>query len=150
MADAKILDDNNIKILKTLQKDARISFSALGRAIGLSSPAVAERVKKMEEAGYIKGYKAVVAPEKIGVKIIAIISLSATTSILKVLDNDVLMLPEIVEIYHLSGLDSVLIKVMADSIDHLKSILEGLNKYGETMTSIILSSPVAPRPIHIV
>jgi Lrp/AsnC family leucine-responsive transcriptional regulator len=149
MHSPKKLDDLDIRILKSLQTNARMTFSELGRTVGLSSPAAAERVKKLEDGGYIKGYKAILNPEKIGVTITAIISMSSQTSVINVRDQDILNLPEVVEIYHTSGKDSVQIKVMTDSIGHLKTILDTLNKHSETTTSIILSSPVESRPIPV-
>jgi Lrp/AsnC family leucine-responsive transcriptional regulator len=150
MVNTKNLDDLGIKILTTLQHNARISFSELGRIVGLSSPAVADRVKKMEDAGLIKGYKAVLNPEKIGFNITAIISISSKTPIGNLLDNDILELPEAVEIYRISGDYSFQIKVITNSLEHLETIVGKLNKYGETTSSIILSSPVESRsiPVH--
>jgi len=150
MVNTKNLDDLGIKILTTLQHNARISFSELGRIVGLSSPAVADRVKKMEDAGFIKGYTAVVNPEKIGFNITAIISISSKTPIANLLDNYILELPEVIEIYRLSGDYSFQIKAITNSLEHLESLVDKLNKYGETTTSIIMSSPVESRsvPVH--
>lgn len=147
MSGDKLLDDIGIKILLALQSNARISFSELGRLVGLSSPAAAERVHRMESAGYIKGYQTTVDYEKIGLPIKAFISVTVTPSKLPELDEMVRTISEVVEAYHLSGNEDMLLKVVVSSMEHLENVINLIGNYGETTTSIMLSSPVASRTI---
>jgi Lrp/AsnC family leucine-responsive transcriptional regulator len=149
MKDLDILDAISIKILTTLQQNARISFSELGRMVGLSSPAVAERVHRLETAGFIKQYSAVINSDSIGLSITAYITLKVKRAKLKDLDDLVVSTSEVVEAYHLAGMDDIMLKVMVSSVVHLKNIIGNLNSYGKTTTSIILSSPVSSRQMPV-
>ncbi|MDR3320919.1 MAG: Lrp/AsnC family transcriptional regulator [Synergistaceae bacterium] len=141
----KLLDEIGRQILKALQENARISFSELGRRVGLSSPAVAERVHRMEEAGYIKGYMAVVDQEKLGFPIMAFIRVTASVGKLKEADDMARTIPEVVEGHHLTGTDGFILKVVVSSVRHLEEIINQMGNYGQTTTSIVLSSPVSSR-----
>jgi Lrp/AsnC family leucine-responsive transcriptional regulator len=141
----KLLDDIGRQILKALQENARISFSELGRRVGLSSPAVAERVHRMEEAGYIKEYRAVVNQEKLGFPITAFIRVTANVGKLKEADDMARTIPEVVEGHHLTGTDGFILKVVVASVGHLEQIINQMSNYGQTTTSVVLSSPVESR-----
>ena len=143
----KLLDDTSWQILQALQDDARLSFAELGRRVGLSPPAVAERVHKIEEAGIITGYRAQVNAQKIGLPLMAMIGLTTTPQQypqITALIND---LPEVLECHHVTGSCSFSIKAIASSISHLESLIEQLSRFGQTTTSIVLSSPVKERVI---
>jgi Lrp/AsnC family leucine-responsive transcriptional regulator len=143
----KLLDDTSWQILQALQDDARLSFAELGRRVGLSPPAVAERVHKMEEAGIITGYRAQVNAQKIGLPLMAMIGLTTTPQQypqIIALIND---LPEVLECHHVTGSCSFSIKAIASSISHLESLIEQLSRFGQTTTSIVLSSPIKERVI---
>jgi Lrp/AsnC family leucine-responsive transcriptional regulator len=141
------LDSTDWKILRELQRDARLSYNALGRRVGLSAPAVAERVRKLEDAGVITGYRAQVDPAKVGLPLTAWIQLRCASErcLLKTRRPD--EYPEIHEVYKLSGERCTLLKVMAESMGHLEAVIERLGKHGEMWTSIVLSSPMADRVI---
>ncbi len=143
----KLLDRIGIQILKELQDNARISFSELARRTGLSSPAVAERVHRMEAAGYIKGYRAAVDNEKLGFPITAFIRISVHTDRLKDADDMARSIPEVVEGHHLTGSDGFILKVVAASVGNLEEIINQMGTYGQTTTSIVLSSPVVSRSL---
>ncbi|MDR1132719.1 MAG: Lrp/AsnC family transcriptional regulator [Synergistaceae bacterium] len=145
MQTEKLLDDIGRQILKALQENARISFSELGRRVGLSSPAVAERVHRMEEAGYIRGYKAVVDQEKLGFPITAFIRVAPIVGKLKEADEMARTIIEVVEGHHLTGTDGFILKVVVASVGHLEQIINQMGNYGQTTTSIVLSSPVESR-----
>jgi Lrp/AsnC family leucine-responsive transcriptional regulator len=141
----KLLDRIGWQLLSILQEEARISYAELGRRVGLSLPAVAERVRRMEEAGIIKGYRTEVALQKINLPVMAFIRISVSGkqySDIIALARD---LPEVVECHHLTGADSFIMKVVATSIPHLESLIGRLSSYGQTATSIVLSSPVTTR-----
>ena len=141
----KLLDDIGRQILKALQENARISFSEVGRRVGLSSPAVAERVHRMEEAGYIKEYRAIVDQEKLGFPITAFIMVTANVGKLKDADDMARTTPEVIEGHHLTGSDGFILKVVVASVGHLEEIINQMSNYGQTTTSVVLSSPVESR-----
>lgn len=147
MLSSKLLDDIGRQILRILQEDGRISFNELGRRVGLSSPAVAERVRRMEEAGIILGYRAVVNQARIGYPIMAFIRLSIPVSNLPQADELAKNIPEVLECHHLTGSDGVILKVVVSSVGHLEEVISHMGSCGMTTTAIVLSSPVLERPI---
>ena len=144
----RLVDDIGWRILATLQADARLSFSELGRRVGLSPPAAAERVRRLEDAGIIRAYRAEVDPEKLGFPITAIIRVSVPEQHFARLKALVLQLPEALECHHVTGPDALVVKVTATSVGHLEKVIEQLGRYGTPTTSIILSSPVSLRAIQ--
>ena len=147
MLSSKLLDDIGRQILRILQEDGRISFNELGRRVGLSSPAVAERVRRMEEAGIILGYRAVVNQARIGYPIMAFIRLSIPVSNLPQADELAKNIPEVLECHHLTGSDGVILKVVVSSVGNLEEVISQMGSCGMTTTAIVLSSPVLERPI---
>ena len=109
MLSNKLLDDIGRQILRILQEDGRISFNELGRKVGLSSPAVAERVRRMEEAGIILGYRAIVDQSRVGYPIMAFVRLSIPVSFLAQADELAKSIPEVLECHHLTGSDGVIL-----------------------------------------
>lgn len=138
----KLLDDVGWQILQALQEDARISFAELGRRVGLSLPAVAERVRRLEEVGIVTGYHAHVNLAKVNLPISAFIRINVAGERYPQVTDLARDMPEILECYHLSGTDSFIMKVVAASIPHLEELITRLSTYGQTNTSIVLSSPV--------
>jgi len=136
------VDMIGMKILRELQMNARSTFSEIGRKVGLSSPAVAERVKKMEESGIINGYHTDINPGTFGHQIAAFITLITRPEKYSKFYSVAEDTKEIVECHHISGDESFLLKVVSGSISHLEEIVEKLGKFGETKTSIVLSSPI--------
>lgn len=138
----RLLDRTGVKILRALQENARLSFSELGRQVSLSPPAVAERVRKMEEAGIIAGYHARVELDRLGLPITAFILLKTQAEKYPRIISLVKGLPEILECHHVSGGESFILKVVASSLTHLEGLIAQLSPFGETNTLIVLSSPV--------
>jgi Lrp/AsnC family leucine-responsive transcriptional regulator len=145
----RLLDRTGLNILRALQKNARLSFSELGRQVALSSPAVAERVRKMEAAGIISGYHARVEPEKVGLPIMAFILLKIRTEKYPDIFSLARRLSEILECHHVSGGESFIMKVVVSSIPHLEEVIEKLSPYGETSTLVVLSSPVQKQVLDL-
>jgi Lrp/AsnC family leucine-responsive transcriptional regulator len=139
----KELDEIGWKILGELQEDARVSFAELGRRVGLSTPAVVERVRKLEDAGIIKGYRTVVDASKIGLPILAFIRISVVGDFLGKIVRVAKDLPEVLECHRVTGSDSFILKVTVASIQHLESVIDKLTPYVATTTSIVLSSSVS-------
>jgi Lrp/AsnC family transcriptional regulator, leucine-responsive regulatory protein len=144
----RLLDDIGWHILQELQENARLSFAELGRRVGLSIPAVAERVHRMEDAGIITGYHADINPEKVGLPISAFIRMNITGNVSSQIAELMKGMPEVSECHRGTGGDSFIIKVRVSSVAHLEHVIERLLPYGTTTTSIVLSSPVTKRFIE--
>jgi Lrp/AsnC family leucine-responsive transcriptional regulator len=143
----KLLDDAGWNILDELQRNARVSFAELGRRVGLSTPAVLERVHKMEACGIILGYHAELARAKTGMPITAFIRLSVLGDLLQRVIAIAEKLDEVLECHRVTGTDSFVIKVGVSSVEHLQELFDKFAPYVATTTSIILSSPVTHRII---
>lgn len=144
----KLLDEVGWRLLLELQRDARLSFAELGRRVGLSLPAVAERVRRLEEAGIITGYHAQVSLPRIGLPVMAFIRITTTNDRYPAITTLAGNLPQVLECYHLTGTDSFILKVVAASIPDLEGLIAQLSGYGQTATSIVLSSPVTKRVVE--
>nr|NJM01706.1 Lrp/AsnC family transcriptional regulator [Desulfobacula sp.] len=136
------VDTLGMDILRELQMNARSGFSEIGRRVGLSSPAVAERVYKMEEAGIIRGYHADIHPGLLGRDITAFITLTTRPESYPKIYAFAEKQMEILECHHISGNESLIFKVASGSIPQLNTLVEKLGRFGETKTSIVFSSPV--------
>jgi Lrp/AsnC family leucine-responsive transcriptional regulator len=138
----KLLDDLAWKLLMELQNDARVTFAELGRRVGLSTSAVVERVRKLEDDGVILGYRTLVDASKVGMPILAFIRISLVGDLLNKIITLAQALPEVLECHRLTGSDSLILKVTVASIEHLESLIDQLPPYVATTTSIVLSSAV--------
>jgi len=145
----KILDNIGWRILRELQENARLSFTELGRRLKLSTPAVAERVRRMEEAGIITGYRAEVDTTKLGLPITAFVRLNVISRAVNVkviaLAEDS---PEVLECHRLTGSDCFIMKIVVPSVAYLESFLDRLAAHGTPTTTIVLSSPVTRQVIE--
>ncbi len=139
----KLLDATGWRLLQELQENARLSYTELGQRVGLSLPSVAERVRKMEEAGLITGYHAEVNLAKLGVPVQAIIHLQGIggQNCLHAV-SQVNKLPEVLECYRVTGNDSIVVKAVATSLDHLARVIDQLSLYGIPATSIVRAKPM--------
>jgi len=141
------IDHLNWGILESLQKNSRESFASIGRKVGLTPPAVAERVKKMEDLGIIDGYYTCVSHAKAGYQLKAIITLKAFMGKLKPFLEMVVKLDEVVNCYRITGNENIIMEVVLRDQFHLETFIDSLILYGETRTHIILSEVVANAPI---
>jgi Lrp/AsnC family transcriptional regulator, leucine-responsive regulatory protein len=141
------LDDTSWAILRALQENARISYSELGKRVGLTAPAVTERVRKLEDAGIITGYHAAIDPARLGLAVSVVIQLSSQHVRSKEIVRMAKESPEIMRCYNLTGKDCYMIEASVTSVEHLEELLERLSALGQTTTSIILSSPVKWRVV---
>ncbi len=144
----RLLDETGWHLLQALQSNARLSYSELGQRVGLSAPAVTERIHKMEEAGIITAYRAEVNPAKLGLSITAISRMSPyageSNARFTALAKDI---PEILECYRVTGSDSFVIKMLVSTVEHLEALINRLAEHGQVTTSIVLSTTVARRII---
>jgi Lrp/AsnC family leucine-responsive transcriptional regulator len=141
------IDQLNWRILEALQENARQSFAEIGRTVGLTSPAVAERVKRMEDLGIIKGYKAEVSYHKTGHQLKAIITLRAFMGRLKPFLEKVKEFKEVINCYRITGNENIIMEVVLYDQKHLEEFIDKVITYGETRTHIILSNVVEHGPI---
>jgi Lrp/AsnC family leucine-responsive transcriptional regulator len=144
----KMIDEIDWKILKQLQENARISFAELGRRVNLTTPAVIERVRKLEDAKIITAYRAEIDTAKIGLPITAFIRMSISgvdySKIIEVAEKS----SEVLECHRGTGGDSFILKVAVSDVEHLQNLIDRLVPFGITTTSIVLSSPVKSRVIE--
>jgi len=133
------IDSLNWNILKCLQQNARQSNAEIGRTVGISSPAVSERIKKMEDAGIIKGYNTSVDPFELGYQLKAIITLRAFMGMLKPFLVKVKTYPEVLNCYRITGNENFVMEVVLKNQKHLEQFIDQLIVYGETKTQIVLS-----------
>lgn len=142
------MDETDWHILRELQIDARLSYAELGRRVGLSSPAVQERVRKMEDYGIITGYRVEIDLPKAGFPLSAFIRVGNLPSTDEVRVRELShSMPEVMECHHITGQDCFLIKVAASSIPHLEQVISKFADFTHTVTTIVLSSPVEKRII---
>lgn len=137
------IDSLNWKILKCLQSNARLSNAEIGRQVGISSPAVSERIKKMEDAGIIRGYHAHIAPIEAGYQLKAIITLRAFMGMLKPFLEKVKTYDEVLNCYRITGNENIVMEVVLKNQKHLESFIDQLIIFGETKTQIVLSHVVS-------
>lgn len=143
-----VIDPTNWAILRILQRNARVTFSELGRRVGLSPPAVAERVRRLEDAGVIIGYRVDLDLEEVGFPVEAVISLRALTAAMAArFEADVQRMPAVVQCDRVTGEEAFVVRVATRSVPHLETVLRQVERYGKTTTSIVLSKPVPLRPV---
>jgi Lrp/AsnC family leucine-responsive transcriptional regulator len=142
------IDALNWKILNLLQQNARESFANIGRSIGLTAPAVGERVKKMEDAGILLGYNATVSHSLTGHQLKAIITLRAFMGKLKPFLVLVSTFDEVINCYRITGNENIVMEVVFKDQFHLEQFIDKLIQYGETRTNIVLSNVISNAPIR--
>ncbi|MGZ3675800.1 MAG: Lrp/AsnC family transcriptional regulator [Ktedonobacterales bacterium] len=144
-----LLDSTNLRLLAELQRDPRLSMSELGRRIGMSAPAVTERVRRMEDTGIIRGYHLDVNPAALGLPIMLYIRVRPDPGQLPKIAELARRIPEVVECHRITGEDCFILKAHIPSMDQLDQLLDRLLLFGTTTTSIVQSSPILPRPLPI-
>jgi Lrp/AsnC family leucine-responsive transcriptional regulator len=143
---SSVADAVNLRILTELQQNPRLTMSALGRRVGLSSPAVTERVRRLEELGIIQGYRLDLNPAALGLPLAAYVRIRPNPGQLPQIAELARHIPEVVECHRVTGEDCFILKVYLPGIDQLDRILDAFLLYGTTTTSLIQSSPVTLRP----
>lgn len=144
----KVLDDVGWQILQLLQHDARMSYREIGDNVGLTPPAVTERIRRMEEAGIINGYYADVNLDKTGRSVMAFVHLTNNAEqsmrFREVVDD----IPEILECHCITGSESYILKVAVTNVPHLEAFLLDIKEYGEVRTSLVLSVQLDRRIVN--
>lgn len=141
----ELLDDVNVRLLKELQQEPRLTMSELGRRVAMSAPAVTERVRRMEEAGIILGYRLDINPVPLGLPITIYIRVRPNPGQLPRVAELARQIPEVVECHRITGEDCFILKAHIPAMDQLDGLLDRFLLYGSTTTSIVQSSPVPVR-----
>lgn len=141
------MDAINQQILKSLQENSRQSNAQIGRNVGISSPAVSERIKKMEDLGIINGYTTVVSAYDMGYQLKAIITLRAFMGKLKPFLEKVKTMDEVVNCYRVTGNENIVMEVILRNQKHLEEFIDQIISFGESKTQIVLSQVVSNNEI---
>jgi len=144
-----LLDEINRRLLDELQRDARVAFAELGRRVGLSAPAVAERVGRLEREGVITGYRAEVDPRAIGYQLAAVVRVRPFARQIHKIPEIAAQTPEIVECERITGEDCYLLRLHVRAMDDLEPVLDRFTPFGQTTTSIVHSAPVPRRALPL-
>jgi len=142
-----LLDTTNLRLIAELQADARLSLAELGRRVALSSPAVAERLRRLEEAGVITGYRAVVDPRRLGFGFGVVIRIRPAGRKLALVADILRDTPEVVECHRVTGDDCYIAFAYVRDVEHLERVIDRFTPHGQTTTSIMQSSPVPRRAV---
>jgi Lrp/AsnC family transcriptional regulator, leucine-responsive regulatory protein len=134
------LDATDVAILEALQENARKPFTKLGRELGLSQPAISERVSRLEESGVIMGYGVRLNHQKLGLGLLAIIRLRTTHENIKTCLERFRQMPNIVEVHRVTGEDCFVLKVLIPTPGQLEAIVDRIAVFGAVTTSLVLRS----------
>jgi Lrp/AsnC family leucine-responsive transcriptional regulator len=143
--ETNLLDSTNLRLLSELQANGRLGIAELGRRVGMSAPAVGERLQRLEHAGVISGYHAELDPRALGYAVSAIVRVRPSPGQLQRIPEIARETPAVVECYRITGEDCYLMKLHLRSIDELEETLDHFTPHGQTTTSIIHSAPVPRR-----
>lgn len=135
-----LLDETSWAILEALQKNGRLSYSQLGKMVGLSTPAVSERVRKLEEANIITGYKATINLEKLGREVTAFVTIQTTPEKNKPLIQYIKKSPAVVEGHYITGQASFILKIVVARIKDMETLIGEVSHFGSTSTHVVMSS----------
>jgi Lrp/AsnC family transcriptional regulator, leucine-responsive regulatory protein len=146
-AEGALLDETSLRLLAELQADGRLSLAELGRRVSLSSPAVAERLRRLEDEGVITGYRAVVDPRALGYTLGVLIRSRPAPRQLAAVAQLARDTPEIIECHRVTGDDCYVMTAWVRDVTHLEEVIDAFASYGQTTTSIMQSSPVPRRAV---
>jgi Lrp/AsnC family leucine-responsive transcriptional regulator len=148
-AEGGLVDETNLQLLRELQEDARLSLAELGRRVGLSSPAVAERIARLEQEQVILGYHAELNPRALGLHLTAVIRAKPGPRQLHQVGELARKTSEVVDCRRITGEDCYIMTVHVHSVEHLEEVIDRFAAHGQTTTSIVQSVPVPPRGINL-
>lgn len=153
MSDLNIVDKRvdpiNTRLLAELHADPRITMSELARRVAMSAPAVTERVQRMRASGVITGFRMDVDPAALGLPVAAFVRIRPAPGQLDKLAALARSVEQVSECYRITGEDCFLLKVHAASVEGLESILDQFLAHGQTVSSLVVSNPVPPRPLPL-
>jgi Lrp/AsnC family leucine-responsive transcriptional regulator len=143
------LDPTDCRVLVELQEDARLSLAELGRRVGLSPPAVAERVRRLTDEGVIRGFRTDVDPRALGYALSAIVRIRPAPRQIAKVAQVARETPEVVECHRITGEDCFFVKAHVRDVEHLEEVIDRFTVFGQTTTSIMQTSPVPARGVAI-
>ncbi len=143
------LDSTNLLLIEELQRDARQSHAALGRLVGLSAPAVAERLARLEESGVIRGYHAEIDPRAIGLTLSVVLRIRPAPREIHKVAELAQRTPEVTECVRVTGEDCFAMRAHVRDVVHLEELIDRFVIYGQTTTSIVQSAPVPGRGLSV-
>src|SRR5947199_3539110 len=143
------VDNTNRLILSELQENARVTLAELGRRVGLSAPAVAERLQRMESEGVIRSYRADVDPRSLGYSLGAVLRIRPAPRQIHKVAALAQQTPEVTECHRITGEDCFFMKLYVRDVEHLEEVIDRFVPYGQTTTSIMQSSPVPARGLAL-
>ena len=147
--DDLLLDARNVKLLRLLRDDPRRSVSEMARRIGMSAPAVRERIQRLEEAGIIRGYRLELDARALGYPISAFLRVRPMPGKLAKIGELAQRLPQVVECHRITGEDCFVMRLYLERLEDLDPLLDRFLAYGQTTTSLVQSSPVPPRGLPL-
>jgi Lrp/AsnC family transcriptional regulator, leucine-responsive regulatory protein len=139
------IDPTNLRLVEELQQNARLTLAELGRRVGLSAPAVAERLQRLEADGTIAGYRAEVDPRALGYSLSIVLRVRPAPRELRKVAELAQRTPEVVECHRITGEDCYFMKAHVRDVTHMEEVIDVFAVYGQTTTSIVQSSPVPRR-----
>jgi Lrp/AsnC family transcriptional regulator, leucine-responsive regulatory protein len=143
------VDATDRALLIELQVDARLSLAELGRRVGLSPPAVAERVRRLTDEGVIRGFRTDVDPRAVGFALSAIVRIRPAPRQIAQVADVARETPEVVECHRITGEDCFFVKVHVRDVEHLEEVIDRFTVYGQTTTSVMQTSPVPTRGVAV-
>jgi Lrp/AsnC family leucine-responsive transcriptional regulator len=143
------LDNTDLALLGELQEDARLTLAELGRRVGLSAPAVTDRLRRLEVGDVIAAYRTEVRPEALGLSLTSIIRIRPSPRQLQKVAELARATPEVVECHRITGEDCFFVKAHVRDVHHLEELIDRFTPYGQTTTSIVQSSPVPRRGVDL-
>lgn len=143
----ELLDVTDLRLLADLQEDARVTIAELGRRVALSAPAVAQRLRRLEEAGVIRGYRAEIDPRMLGYTLGIHLRIRPHPRNIEVVAETARQSGEVVECHRVTGDDCFVMTAYVRDVEHLEELIDRFTPHGQTTTSIMQSSPVRRRPV---
>jgi Lrp/AsnC family transcriptional regulator, leucine-responsive regulatory protein len=143
------IDSTDLKLLQELQADARVSLAELGRRVGLSAPSVADRMRRLEDSGVIRGYRAEIDPRALGYALGAVIRIRPNARQIPKVAQIAGDTPEVVECQRITGDDCFFMRLHVRDVEHLEEVLDRFTPFGQTTTSIVQSAPVRARGVPL-
>ena len=144
-----LTDSTNLELLVLLQENPRAPISQLARKIGMSNPAVKERVLRLQESGILSGFRLELNPKELGYQVMAFVRMRPLPGHLNKVAELAQSIPEVTECYRITGEDCFIMKVYLKEISHLDRVLDRFLAHGQTTTSIVQSSPVPARSLPL-
>jgi len=143
------LDETDRMIVTEIQNQARLTMAELGRRVGLSAPAVTERLQRLEQRGVIRGYHADVDPRALGLSLGAVVRIRPAPGQLQNVAEAAVATPEVVECHRITGEDCYIMRANVRDVEHLEEVIDRFAVLGQTTTSIVQSSPVPGRGLTL-